>query len=156
MTSSSTPEKQQQQHVVDQAGGDKDVTFSSDGMEPVPIEFPVQSDGAAAVADQELDISALMTPEQAFDVFAGKLYVANPYNNNIKTMTTHDDDDARDAEGPLQRLEQQPSFMTSSRTCVNKWISCPQCSCTNGKVWRIRCRNVWKEEETVSILLNRY
>jgi len=80
-------------HAADQAGGDKEVVFSSDGIEPIQIQFPVNDN---AHQNDDLDTSAPMTAEQAFEVFAGKLYVANPY---AKKTTT---DDSK--EGLLQRL----------------------------------------------------
>ena len=87
-------------HAADQAGGDKEVVYASDGLEANAVEFPV-SDNMATTTTEELDTSAPMTAEQAFEVFAGKLYVPNPYNAKqqsgaASTTTT--------AEGPLQRL----------------------------------------------------
>lgn len=96
MASSSAPEK----HAADQAGGDKEVVFSSDGLEPVKIAFPVNDSSSSPTdGDDLLDTSAPMTAEQAFEVFAGKLYVANPHAHK-KNQTQQ----TEDAEGPLQRL----------------------------------------------------
>jgi hypothetical protein len=62
-------------HDADHAGGGKEVVYSSDGADLPPIAFPVKTKHV------EIDESELMPPEQAFQIFANKLYVANPYSN---------------------------------------------------------------------------
>jgi Dynamitin len=92
MTMTST-ESIPQKHDADQAGGAKEVVYSSDGAEQTPIEFPVMR------KDEDLVDSAIMTAEQAFEVFAGKLYVANPYSTRQDTTEQEES-----KESPLQRL----------------------------------------------------
>jgi Dynamitin len=81
-------------HDADQAGGAKEVVFASDGDDAMPVTFPVPMTSQ----NENLVDSKIMTAEQAFEVFAGKLYIANPYSSK-KAVATEDL-----KESPLERL----------------------------------------------------
>lgn len=81
-------------HDADQAGGAKEIIYSSDGVDVTPIAFPVIRKDEDLVDDSEI-----MTAEQAFEVFAGKLYVSNPYSKKRDSVTEEESN-----ESPLQRL----------------------------------------------------
>lgn len=79
-------------HDADQAGGAKVEMFTSEGSTVEPVQFPT-----FATTD-DVDPSAPMTAEAAFEVFAGKLFAVNPYNKK------KDDSTEKTTETPLQRL----------------------------------------------------
>jgi DNA repair exonuclease SbcCD ATPase subunit len=81
-------------HDADQAGGAKEVVFSSDGDDAMPVTFPIP----LTTQNENLVESEIMTAEEAFEVFAGKLYIANPYSSK-KAVATEDSN-----ESPLERL----------------------------------------------------
>jgi Dynamitin len=84
-----------EKHDADQAGGSKEVIFSSDGADPIaPVAFPVLE-----TKDEGLVEDSLMTAEQAFEVFAGKLYAPNPYEKKSDVV-----DAEHSKEPPLVRL----------------------------------------------------
>jgi Dynamitin len=65
-------------HDADLAGGGKEVVYSYDGSDIPPMSFPV------GTKNEDLDESVLMPPEQAFQIFANKLYASNPYSKKVE------------------------------------------------------------------------
>lgn len=83
-------------HDADHAGGGKEVVYSSDGADLPPISFPVQTKHI------EIEESELIPPEQAFQIFADKLYAVNPYSSNKKVL--NDAASMPPNESPLVRM----------------------------------------------------
>lgn len=83
-------------HDADVAGGDKEIVYSYDGDELPPLTFPVH-----ATPLEELDESSRMPPEEAFQIFANKLYASNPYGSSQRVV---EKDTATSSESPLVRL----------------------------------------------------
>lgn len=81
-------------HDADVAGGDKEIVYSYDGSDVPPLTFPIRATPLA-----ELDESSRIPPEEAFQIFANKLYASNPYSSNQRSETT-----SQSNESPLVRL----------------------------------------------------
>lgn len=95
-----------QKHDADQAGGAKEVVYASDGVDVPPISFPtaqITDDNDNKKDDDGLEESEIMTAEEAFEVFAGKLYVSNPYNRK-PLLQQKQQNDASASLSPLERL----------------------------------------------------
>lgn len=75
-------------HDADQAGGAQ--VFEYDGEDVEPIQFPEFPKN-----EEDVDEIQTMTAEQAFEVFAGKLFAVNPYTKKDTLPTT---------ETPIERL----------------------------------------------------
>jgi Dynamitin len=82
-------------HDADVAGGDKEIVYSYDGDELPPLTFPVR-----ATPLDELDESPRLPPEEAFQIFANKLYASNPYSGSQRVAAN----DTTSSESPLVRL----------------------------------------------------
>lgn len=80
-------------HDADLAGGGKEVVYSSDGTDLPSMSFPTKTN------HDEIDESELIPPEQAFQIFANKLYIANPYSKNSMKREIVGSDDS-----PLLRM----------------------------------------------------
>ena len=87
-------------HDADHAGGGKEVVYSSEGADIPPISFPVQTKHV------EIDESELIPPEQAFQIFANKLYAVNPYSNK---KALNDAALTQSNESPLVRMSRLKS-----------------------------------------------
>jgi Dynamitin len=97
-------------HDADHAGGGKEVVYSSDGADLPPMSFPIKT------KHSEIDESELIPPEQAFQIFANKLYTTNPYNKNLVKESIAGSD-----ESPLVRLERLKSELeTLEMECSSK------------------------------------
>lgn len=75
-------------HDADLAGGAQ--VFEYDGEDVEPIRFP-----EFAEKEEDIDETQTMTAEQAFEVFAGKLFAVNPYKKKEPSSMT---------ETPIERL----------------------------------------------------
>lgn len=84
-------------HDADVAGGDKEIVYSYDGDELPPMTFPVR-----ATPLEELDESPRLPPEEAFQIFANKLYASNPYSSSSQRVVAKDI--TASSESPLVRL----------------------------------------------------
>lgn len=86
-----------QKHDADQAGGEKEVVYSSDGSDSTKVTFPPNVGNAQTHSGGEQDVITTegIKPESAFEVFSGKFFATS--NNNKKGYSTL-------SESPLQRL----------------------------------------------------
>lgn len=116
----STESASQLKHDADLAGGAKEVVFASDGVDVPPIIFPINA------RDEDLVDSETMTAEQAFEVFAGKLFVANPYNKKRNATTEESNESPLDRLGRLKReldeLEKDCASMDESNVLQDRLV----------------------------------
>jgi Dynamitin len=98
-------------HDADQAGGEKEIVYSSDGLDSSKISFPprignntvVDSFGlttATMASTTDELVSEHVTPHQAFEFFSGKLFSINNDNNHNRKETSS----VHTTESPLVRL----------------------------------------------------
>jgi Dynamitin len=103
-------------HDADQAGGEKEVVYSSDGADPVKVYFPPKVN---AQQQQRLNVDEVITtstdhdaviaegisPELAFEMFSGKMFPiprkgSSTTNKAVVSTTTS----SGATESPIQRL----------------------------------------------------
>ena len=82
-------------HDADHAGGGEEVVYSSDGADLPLLSFPVKT------KHDEIDESEIIAPEQAFQIFANKLFAVNPYSTKKELNNA---EIAQSNESPLVRL----------------------------------------------------
>ena len=82
-------------HDADHAGGGKEIVYSSEGADLPPITFPVNAKHV------EIDESELIPPEEAFQIFANKLFAVNPHGGK---KSLNDVADSQLNESPLIRM----------------------------------------------------
>lgn len=112
-------------HDADQAGGEKEIVYSSDGADSSKISFPpkmgnnrVPADSFGLIGDNEIGstdelVTENITADQAFEIFSGKLFAINKAKSSSSVNAT--------TEPPLLRLSrlqnelnELQSFVTNS------------------------------------------
>lgn len=108
-----------EKHDADQAGGEKEIVYSSDGAELLKINFPPRmgsrvpdsfgfTSNDAAMSDEL--VTENVTANQAFEVFSGKLFAINKSKSSSSANAT---------ESPLARLSRLQNELNELQSIVS-------------------------------------